>query len=248
MFSYEIALQKTAFQSGWTLLTLMLLLTLFNVRKKLYYPSLFKSSSWLQFHIYAGFVSIFAFFVHTQWHLPTGGFETMFYWCFLLLSGSGVIGIYITRTMPKHLTRRGEEVIFERIPMFVRELRETAETLVLESIKINDSTIVADYYQTNLANFMAAPRFNLRNFIMDGVRKKYQGELEALYRYLSDDEQAIAKQLSEVLWLKDGLDFHYGKQGILKAWLFLHIPLTYSCLLLALTHLVLVYAFDGGMP
>ena len=45
---------------------------------------------------------------------------------------------------------------------------------------------------------------------------------------------------------KDQLDFHQAMQGLLKGWLFVHIPLTYALLLFALVHLVLVYAFSGA--
>jgi hypothetical protein len=46
---------------------------------------------------------------------------------------------------------------------------------------------------------------------------------------------------------KDGLDYHHALQLTLKLWLFVHIPLTYSLLIFSLVHLVLVYAFAGGV-
>ena len=46
---------------------------------------------------------------------------------------------------------------------------------------------------------------------------------------------------------KNELDYQYALQGVLKGWLFIHIPLTYGMLLLAITHLVLAYAFSGGL-
>jgi len=33
---------------------------------------------------------------------------------------------------------------------------------------------------------------------------------------------------------------------VLKTWLFVHIPLTYSLLLFSLAHIVVVFAFSGG--
>jgi hypothetical protein len=33
---------------------------------------------------------------------------------------------------------------------------------------------------------------------------------------------------------------------VLKLWLFVHIPLTYSLLLWTLAHIVLVFAYSGG--
>jgi hypothetical protein len=45
---------------------------------------------------------------------------------------------------------------------------------------------------------------------------------------------------------KDDLDFHAARQGLLKAWLFAHIGLTYSLVLLALLHAVVVHVYWGG--
>jgi len=248
MLTYSVMLQNTAFLSGWVLFTLMILLTLYNVRKKLTYPPLFKSASWMQFHIYAGLISFVVFFFHTGWRLPTGPFESILYVMFILLSGSGFIGLYLTRTVPKSLAHRGREVIFERIPRFVRELKEQAEALVLESVAVNDSTILSDYYSEKLADYMSQPRrFGLHVFMVDRTRRDFQHELQALHRYMNDEERAVAEKLSDVLAFKDDLDFHYARQGMLKGWLFLHVPLTYGLLIFVTAHMVLVHAFSGGL-
>jgi hypothetical protein len=47
---------------------------------------------------------------------------------------------------------------------------------------------------------------------------------------------------------KRRLDFHYALQGLLKAWLFVHIPFTYSLLLFIVVHIVLVFGFSAGAP
>ena len=248
MLAYSVMLRNTAFLSGWVLFTLMILLTLYNARKKLTYPPLFKSASWMQFHIYAGLLSFVVFFFHTGWRLPTGSFESILYVMFILLAGSGFIGLYLTRTIPKSLADRGSEVIFERIPRFVRELREQAEALAVESVGFNDSTILSDYYSEKLADYMARPRrIGLHLFWVDRTRKDFQHELRALHRYMNDEERSVAEKLSDVLVLKDDLDFHYGRQGLLKGWLFLHVPLTYGLLIFAMAHMVLVHAFYGGL-
>lgn len=248
MLSYSVMLSNTAFFSGWVLFSLMIFLTLYNARKKLTYPPLFKSASWMQFHIYGGLLSFLVFFFHTGFRLPTGTFESILYSLFITLAGSGVVGLYFTRTVPKSLAHRGSEVIYERIPRFVKELREQAEALVIESVAFNDSTILSDYYSENLADYMSRPRgFGLHVFTFDRIRNEFQRELSALHRYMDEDEQRVTTQLSEVLVLKDDLDFHHSRQGMLKGWLFLHVPLTYGLLVFASAHMVLVHAFYGGL-
>ncbi len=58
------------------------------------------------------------------------------------------------------------------------------------------------------------------------------------------DLEASQKELAET---KDALDYHYAHQATLKAWLFVHVPLTYGLLIVAAAHLVLAYAFTGGV-
>ena len=66
-------------------------------------------------------------------------------------------------------------------------------------------------------------------------------------RYLNDEERNFAAQLRELAEKKDELDYQYALQATLKGWLFVHVPLTYSTILLMSLHAVLAYAFRGGM-
>jgi len=66
-------------------------------------------------------------------------------------------------------------------------------------------------------------------------------------RYLNDKEREFAEKLRQLIEKKDELDYHYALQAILKGWLFIHIPLTYGMIILAVIHLVLAYAFSGGL-
>ena len=44
---------------------------------------------------------------------------------------------------------------------------------------------------------------------------------------------------------KDDLDYHYAHQAVLKYWLFVHVPLAYSLVLVSGLHVVLAFAFGG---
>ena len=46
---------------------------------------------------------------------------------------------------------------------------------------------------------------------------------------------------------KDDLDHQDALQGTLKYWLFIHIPLTYSLLILSLVHALLASAYSAGI-
>ena len=54
-------------------------------------------------------------------------------------------------------------------------------------------------------------------------------------------------RLGDLVRQKDGLDHQYALQSILKWWLFIHIPLTYSLLIATGLHVVLVHGFSLGV-
>ncbi len=155
---YTAALREGAFLSGWLLLLTMLALALYNVRKKLPVVPIGGSATWLQFHVYAGWLSIVLFALHVGPRLPDGRLEMTLAVLFVLVAGSGVVGLVLSRTLPGRLTGRGEEVIFERIPIFIARLREAAEEVVLRSAQETESTTIADFYAARLEPFFRGPR------------------------------------------------------------------------------------------
>ncbi len=61
LLSYYLSLRDTAIGSGWVLLAVMLFLASYNLRKKLTYPPLLTSATWLRLHVYVGVASIVGF-------------------------------------------------------------------------------------------------------------------------------------------------------------------------------------------
>ena len=45
---------------------------------------------------------------------------------------------------------------------------------------------------------------------------------------------------------KDRLDFARIYLGLANGWLFVHVPVTYSLIVLTVLHVVVVYAFSSG--
>ncbi len=212
--------------TGWVLFAFMIALTVFNARKKLPFLPLLSARAWLRFHIGAGLASVAVFFWHTGWSWPVGWFNWMLTALYALVMVSGIVGWVWSRTIPKKLTARGAEVIWEEIPARRAALREQAESLALQS------PIVGKFYVEHLHESWAEAIPKLHN----------------LKKYLDEKERALADQLAALVRQNDDLDFHYALQWRLKAWLFVHIPLTYSLLIFSVAHLVIVYAFSGGAP
>ena len=245
---YEIALFEDGIVSGWALIAIVVGLVVFRVRKAVTMVPLLSNAAWMQVHVYAGLLSIVLFLYHVGWSIPTGAFERILAAIFVFVALSGIVGIVLIRRLPRRLARRGEEVIWERIPIFLARLREDAETVVEESAKATKSTSLRDFYLIHLNPLFEKPRHGFQHLIAsDRPASAIQGEFDNLNRFLSDQEREYAENLRELVRQKIDLDFHYALQLALKAWLLFHVPVTYSLLILAVVHLILVYAFTGGL-
>jgi hypothetical protein len=240
-------LPKAVYLTGWLLLGFMLILSLYNGRKKIPFLPLATSRGWLQFHIYAGFFTFLLFVGHIRFRIPTGGLECTLAGLYLAVMVSGIVGLFISRSFPKRLTTRGGEVIYEKIPVIRRELGERAKLLALKSIPEVQASTAADFYMDELAEFFSGPRnFSQHVFELRSPLNRLLKKIEDIKRFLNEKERAVMTEIAELVRQKDGLDYHYALQLTLKVWLFTHIPLTYSLLIISFVHVVLVYAFSGG--
>ncbi len=243
------AIRPIAFWSGWVLFAVILSLSLFNARKKLPFLPIGNASTWLQFHIYAGLFSIVAFFAHAGFALPTGRLESLLFLLFAGIAISGLFGTAISRVIPVGLTSKGEAVLYERIPALREALRREVEDIVVESARAHQKTTISDFHREQLAPYFRGPR----NFIYHAMGwsrplRELERELGVLDRYLNDDEREALREITERVRAKDDLDYQWARQLLLKAWLFIHIPLTFSLLILIGIHIFVVYGFRGNLP
>lgn len=244
---FRAAYPRMVYLTGWVLFGLILVLTAYNVRKKLAFLPLFSSRTWLQIHAYTGLFTGLAFLLHLRWRMPTGWFEGVLAGLFIGVTLSGIIGWWLSNALPKRLTTAGGEVLYERIPVIRRDLRLKAEALALQAIPEAKATTLADFYVRELSTYFSAPHNFWANVL--GSRRALTillGNLEETRRYFTAVEQVNADQLAELIRQKDAIDNQRTGQLILKGWLFIHIPLTYGLIVFSAVHVVLVYAFSGG--
>jgi hypothetical protein len=244
---YLPRLPRLNYLSGWVLFFLMLVLTCYNARKKLPFLPLLSSATWLQFHIYTGWFTVVMFCLHLDGRLPTGWFECTLALLYGLVTVSGILGLVLSQVLPPRLTTLGGEVPFERIRPLRHSLKTQVEQLVLNVVPESRSTILADFYLRRLKDFFDGPR-NFWFHLIEVRRplKRVLQEMNNLNRYLTVKERATLGQVEALVRQKDGLDYHRALQLVLKGWLFVHIPLTYSLLLFTVAHIILVLAFSGG--
>lgn len=243
----ERTLSAPAFASGYLLLAAVLFLALYNARKRLPFLPLGSSAAWLQWHLYVGIASAAVFILHAGVRWPMGVLNSTLALLYLATFASGVVGLYLTRTIPPQLARVGEEVIYERIPALHHQIRRQAAAVVLESVAASGSTTLADFYLGQLYEFFHRPR-GIRYLARPTTarRRALMQNLQSVQRYLADQEQPAYERLFALLRRKDDLDFHQARQRLLKGWLFVHIGLTYSLVVLAILHAIVALAFRGG--
>lgn len=242
------ALRPAAIYTGVALLLVCLALTLFNGRKKLPFLPLGSAKAWLRFHVATGWFSVFLFGCHLHWAWPRGAFNSVLAVVFLVVALSGVAGLWLSRHLPPRLARSGEPLTYERIPRLREELREEIRRLCLtETVSAGDSSTFGDFYAGRLHSSLHRPTpWLLALRTEDAAHRALVADLSALRRYMNDSERARADQLDALLDAKRNLDLQASAQRLLKLWLFIHIPFTYSLLLLVAAHVLIVLAYRSA--
>jgi hypothetical protein len=244
----RIALRPTPVYSGAFLLALVLGLTFFNARKKLPFLPLLTAHTWLQAHIYLGWLTVIVFVLHTGGRVPDGRLEILLSLCFYGVAVSGAFGLWISRRLPSRMVRSGESLVFERIPALRHRLHEDVMELVRKAEVETKSTTLGDFYVRELNRYFDyVPRLFGPLLGDDIVHHGVSRELTVLRRYLDKRETEFADQLAALVETKRNLDFQFASQRLLKLWLFVHIPLTYGLLVLAAAHVWLALHYTGRL-
>jgi hypothetical protein len=178
--------------------------------------------------------------MHSGFHLPTGMLN---WWLWLLsiwVTISGIIGVALQKWVPKLLTSGlANEVLYERIPELVKEIRRKAEALVQPC-----SDPLRDFYGRQLAYTFSAPqpRWIYYLDITGGAHHRLK-QLEYLRNVLSSEERENLDQLELLFKAKLELDAHFTLQRALRWWHYLHVPASIVLLILVAFHIFTIIYF-----
>ena len=240
----KVDLGRPEFLTGYVLFGLMLGLAAFNARKKLSTVPVGRSAYWLGGHVVGGVATLALFFVHTGSVWPSGGYEQAFAVVFYLVSVSGIFGFAIQRIYPKRLVQTELEIIYERIPGELAEVRENAEAAVLACTEETGSDTLARHYLETLAWYFRRPRFFLNNALGGRAQEHWLNQsYETVSRYLNDNERKHLDEIDRLARYKAQIDYHYACQSIMKYWLLTHVPLAAGVLGLMFWHVVVVNVY-----
>jgi hypothetical protein len=230
-----------AIVTGYSLFAIMVFLLLFNARKRLPMLPLGRAHWWTLAHSVAGILAAALFFLHAETVWPNSTYERAMTLLFYVATLSGIFGYVIQRLYPKRLTGTRLEVIYERIPLELAELREKAESVVLRCTKEARSETLARYYVETFEWFFRQPRFLISH--LTGAHKSdywIEHRIANSRHYLNEFEAEFLDELHALAEEKDKIDFHFAAQRLMKGWLLVHVPSVVGLIVLVLWHLLIV--------
>jgi hypothetical protein len=245
---YDASLRNPRFLDGWILATAMSVQLLLHLFRKQLLRQPGNESTWVEFHIYTGIFVAAVFATHTTHSLPDTAFELVLWAFFVLVVSSGMLGVYVTRAIPHRLEEHGERLVLERIPVLRSELARRAAVLSYQSRAHTESSAILDVYLRILHDFFKRTR-NVWHHLRSSRRpiKQLMFELDAVEADLDQDLLAAMQEIKSLVEHKNRLDFQYAHEGVLRVWLFIHVPSTYGLLVLSVVHVLSIYAFRSGV-
>ena len=252
---YGTSLRDPRYFDGWMLAGAMSFQIYFHFGQKLLKMSPKTLTSLRRRHVLTGWVLIAIFFSHTQLGLPDNSIEFVLWLGFILVSISGIFGTYISWIAPSRLGP-GDQMNANQTLTRITELAQEAKNVVkiaengrLASIlpKAPHQEWIDDLYNNRLWSFFARPRPRLAHLAGSRkVMKQLVEEMDMLERYLDAAGQKKLRTLRELVIEKDRLDYVYTNLKATKLWLFVHVPITYTLIIMAVLHILVVYSYRSG--
>jgi hypothetical protein len=192
---------------------------------------------WLQLHIYGSVLATLFVVLHIGFRAPRG----MMGWLLLLLSlwttVTGVIGVWLQRTVPRLLVRRlSVEAIYERIPELMSALVAEADALMAGS-----SDALARAYAGGIRAALETPRPSWQWLTRSApTAADAVAPVERLRPFAAEADRARLDDLESILQDKSDLDAQLSLQRILRSWLIVHVPPAIALIGLLAAHVIAV--------
>jgi hypothetical protein len=254
---YGNGLRDPRYLDGWLLAGGMSLQLSFHIAVKTQNLSPRSAARWRKVHIFNGYLLIAAFISHSDFSLPDTALEWALGAGFALVALSGIFGTYLSWSLE---ARHGldERIGYDRIPARRAELARdlhaavTATNPAATAIPLPSppyDTWIVELYTTHLRDFLQGQRNSAAHLIgSQRPLRRLTDEIDSLSRYVDPPSLEKLAFIRNLVVEKDRLDFARVHLGLTKAWLFVHVPVTYSLIVLTVLHIVVVYSFSAGAP
>ncbi len=252
---YGNGLRDPRYLDGWALAGGMSLQLYFHIAVKSGSLSPKSAMRWRRIHIFLGYLLIAAFISHSDFSLPDTGFEWALWAGFVVVTLSGIFGAYLAWSL-KAKGWIDELVGYDRIPIRRAELARDVRAAVTQTDQAAAAIAlpappydawIKDLYTNHLQDFFQEQR-NFTAHLIGSQRplRRLTHEIDSLSSYVDQQSQQKLATIKNLVVEKDRLDFARVYLGLNKAWLFVHVPVTYALIVLAVLHVLVVYAFSSG--
>jgi hypothetical protein len=213
-------------------------------RKKLPRLPIGTARFWLKAHIWLGLLSVPLILFHAGFRWG-GLLEQILLFVFAIVVASGIAGVVFQQYLPRVMKdSTSREAMFEQLPHVCAALRTTADEQVVAICgslfpppddSPTEHEVLREFYVESVRPFLAAqidqraPLLNVSRAtaafsqMQHRVPVSSRGTLKRLAS-ICDERRELARQLRLHKWL------HY--------WLFFHVPLSMSLLVLAIAHII----------
>ena len=259
---YGNGLRDPRYLDGWVLAGGMGLQLYFHIAIKRASLTPKSAARWRKIHIFIGYLLIAVFILHSDFSLPDTGFEWALWAGFVLVTLSGIFGTYLAWSLR---VRHGidERISYDRIPSLRADLARDVRAAVAETESaaaqialpglpalpgVPQDAWIMDLYTNHLRDFFQGQR-NFRAHLIGSQRplKRLTDEIDNLSPYVDQQSREKLAAIKTLVVEKDRLDFARVHLGLTRAWLFVHVPVTYSLIVLTVLHVLVVYAYSSGL-
>src|SRR5204863_5969462 len=221
---------------------LIVLLTLFGVRKRAYRSTFGTLEQWMQSHIYLGILAGVVLLFHTGFRFNDGIAVTALALLGIVIA-SGIAGAILYLSVPRLLTEVESNLT-------VTEIGEQLNQLAKSMARIASGKsppfqrIYAELIRESQPGWLAGWRLL---FTRRRKRPQATGDWSNLLGLVGKDEQeelrqmlVVSRQRKELLLR---LIYQQRYKNVLEAWLYIHVPFTIAAMVLAVVHVAAVFYY-----
>ena len=173
----------------------------------------------------------------------------------VLVTLSGILGTYLTWTL-RAKRSIDDRITYSRIPHRRAELAREVQSAAFKTDPQAAMTLlpappydawILDLY-TNRIQIFFDRQCNATAHLLGSQQpvKQLTDEIDTLARYVDQSGKDKLAAIRTLVIEKDQLDFARVYLGLTKSWLFVHVPVTYTLVVLTALHILVVYAFSSG--
>lgn len=230
----------TNIATGIISLFLLVILILYNIRKKSFRYILGSVHGWFLSHIYLGILSFFVVMMHSKFSM-SGTLSILLSILFIIAVASGIIGLLLYKNIPLSMSKFGRDVFT------LDEIKEKimARKISAEKIMSGMSIESRDFYTDSIKNMFKSKRTKWEYLFMEESEMiiKQTRIFDKLIQYAPRNEVYTLKLLINPIIEKEKLVFMLAKIELLRVWLNIHIPLTGALLTAVIIHIISISYF-----